>query len=228
MLASLPRYQLNLHVATKRAEFREFTRNLTLQEILTYLGMLNHILPIAYKSAFQFKGRDRKLNEKAIEEIVKNGKTQKGIVSTGVNRSVKKGDEETREITGMIKYLKQHHPGAYCSRPTLIKYRKRMEGLGIFAVSDRRFSDGKRFPTVYEINLLEALLLCEALEEELLGREYSLGKCKKGFLGSLPKHKCFALVKLFNAALGWLGLAYRRVWEDEPLFGAWSLSCAME
>lgn len=225
MLASIPRYRLQLHISQLRADFRDFALNLSNEAIATYMGMLNHILPIAFRKEFQFKGRDRKLDEKAIEEIAKNCKVQKAIVATGVDRKHQRGGEG-REITGMIKYLKEHHPIAHRTRPTLIKYRNRMEELGILKVAPRQFSDGRRFPTEYEINILEAMLFFEALEAVLLEGEYSLGKSKRGFLGVLPPHKYFSVVRLFNAALGWLGLQYRRVWDDEPLFGDWGLTCS--
>jgi hypothetical protein len=224
MLGSIERYQRNLRVSSLRADFRTFTANLDTQGIATYMGMLNHILPIAFAPYFQFKGRKRSMDEKAIAAIARDCGVQKALVATGVDRKKKGGEKGGKEITGMTRYIRQWHPNAHFSRPTLIKYRKNMEDLGLFTVAPREFSDGRRKSTEYTINILEALLFFEALEEALLESNYSLGKSKRGFLGILPPHKCFSVVELFNTALGWLGLQYRRVWEDEPLFGDWGLN----
>lgn len=219
MLASEARMKLLMQIAAKRAHYHQLATEIIARNgkgaIKTYLGMINYVLPICLQKIFKFKAKNRPINEAELARIIKDrGGIYYGIASTGTPGN------ESEPTTGMMAYLRKHHPGLPCSRPTLLKYRRKLEAWGIWEVAERQFGDGRRFPTEYEISLIDALLFVEAMESVLLEFEYRFG-CVRGSLDALPSHKYFSLVKLFNAAFEWLGLAYRRVWENEPLFAAW-------
>lgn len=196
-------------IQLKRTLYLSWLESLSDEERWTVYAMINHLVWIIYRRS----------------GLVKRGKNGQVVVADDVSKV--KLDKVFCATTGLVKYIQQYWGDRACSdRKILInKYKQMLREQGLLQWVERKFSDGKRQPTMY-VNLKPAdlLLVAEMLEKLLLEEAYDRSDIRiKGNLSYLPLHKAYALVRIFNAVFKGV-ITWRRVnpdWAEVlPVFDA--------
>lgn len=180
----------------KRAYFWHIFKHSTDRELYTYLGFANYLVYIVAENSNCIK--KVKVGDKNEYEIT--GKPE-DLVLQGVHAST----------SGLCTYLKKYWPKAVYRKEDLLSYRDSFRNMELLDWEPRKFSDGKREATVYHnVMIADILIMVEVIEEIIHTRENEASRYIAGadLSSFLPKHKGFAMVKMFN----WVfqGVAYWR------------------
>lgn len=169
-------------ISAKRSFYYNWLCDLPEVQLRTMLAFVNHLCWVA-------ADRSKLIRKRA------NGKTT--VLGSAQKLKLNKVVCAT---TGMSKYVRKFWQKASYSRPSLIKVRKEFQEMGLLDVMPRKFNDNRHFATVYvNLKIADLLIVAEMIEELLCDRAYARKEVsRKNNLDTLPKHKGYGAVMLFN------------------------------
>lgn len=194
------------------------------QQLRTILGFINHLLWVL---------ADR---HKCIGRLA-NGKV---TVRRKFRSLVRQAFATLTATTGMSKYLKKYWCGsgdgfyggkdrAWNSRPKLLQIQDLLEGWGLFKVDSPGFKGDRRPTKYFDIKVAELLIIAEVIESLLTDTAYESGTVtRKKNLTTLPGHRCFGLVAMFNSLFQGIAIWRREDQEWEATLPIWELSAEEE